>query len=326
MLSQSRLLVDLVPPADFDQENDVKSTRAIDRALDALDGLSVGDAFGEQFFVEEPEGLIRDRTVPKPPWFWTDDTAMAISLLPILLRYGAIEQDLLASSFGITYRYDSRRGYGAAMHQLLPEYLHGTEWRKLAPALFGGQGSFGNGAAMRVAPIGAYFADDLGAVVHQAALSAEITHAHPEAAAGAIAVAVATAIACTTREEGEPISQADYLASVLAEVPDSEVRRRLTAAARLSPLTTITEAVEVLGNGSGITAQDTVPFCVWCASQHLDDFEGALWQTVAGLGDRDTTCAIVGGIVGARGGLDSIPPRWFASREPLPHWVYERRR
>src|SRR4029077_6609017 len=148
------------------------STRAIDRALDSLDGLSVGDAFGEQFFVEEPEGLIRGRTVPKHTWFSTDDTAMAISLLPILLRHGAIDQDLLASSFGITYRYDSRRGYGAAMHELLPQYLDGTEWRNLAPRLFEGQGSFGNGAAMRVAPVGAYFADDRGAVVHQAALTA----------------------------------------------------------------------------------------------------------------------------------------------------------
>jgi ADP-ribosylglycohydrolase len=43
---------------------------------------------------------------------------------------------------------------------------------------------------MRVAPIGAFFAEDLDLVVKQAQASAEITHTHPEAIAGAIAVAV----------------------------------------------------------------------------------------------------------------------------------------
>ena len=59
--------------------------------------------------------------------------------------------------------------------------------------MFEGQGSFGNGAAMRVAPVGAYFAGDIGAVVEQAARSSVITHTHDEAIAGSIAVAVAAA-------------------------------------------------------------------------------------------------------------------------------------
>ncbi len=46
---------------------------------------------------------------------------------------------------------------------------------------------------MRVAPLGAYFADDLPCLVTEARASAEITHAHPEGQAGAIAVAVAAA-------------------------------------------------------------------------------------------------------------------------------------
>jgi hypothetical protein len=41
-----------------------------------------------------------------------------------------------------------------------------------------------------------------------------------------------------------------------------------------------------------------------------------LWNTVAGLGDRDTTCAIVGGIVSLVEGV-TIPPRWMAAREGL---------
>jgi hypothetical protein len=52
-----------------------------------------------------------------------------------------------------------------------------------------------------------------------------------------------------------------------------------------------------LGNGTNVTSQDTVPFALWCAARHLHDYEEALWTIVAGLGDRDTTCGIVGIII-----------------------------
>ena len=76
-------------------------------------------------------------------------------------------------------------------------------------------------------------------------------------------------------------------------------------------------AAAVLGNGAEVLAPDTVPFALWCAARHLDDYEAAIWSTVAGLGDRDTTCAIVGSIVVMRAGPTSIPASWRAAREPL---------
>lgn len=42
-----------------------------------------------------------------------------------------------------------------------------------------------------------------------------------------------------------------------------------------------------------------------------------MWTTVSGLGDRDTTCAIVGGILALRSGAGPIPRDWLAAREPL---------
>jgi ADP-ribosylglycohydrolase len=86
----------------------------------------------------------------------------------------------------------------------------------------------------------------------------------------------------------------------------------------MPPATTVEHAASVLGAGYRISAQDTVPFCLWSASRFLDSFEDAMWNTVSALGDRDTTCAIVGGIVVLSGGLQSIPERWLASREGLP--------
>ena len=58
-----------------------------------------------------------------------------------------------------------------------------------------------------------------------------------------------------------------------------------------------TDAI-LLRTGGQISAQDTVPYCLWCAAHHLNNYETAIWVTVTGLGDRDTTCAIVGGYRG----------------------------
>ena len=66
-----------------------------------------------------------------------------------------------------------------------------------------------------------------------------------------------------------------------------------------------------------VTSPDTVPFALWCAARHIDNYEEALWATVSGLGDRDTTCAIVGGVVVLATGRTSIPRTWLNAREPL---------
>jgi len=72
-----------------------------------------------------------------------------------------------------------------------------------------------------------------------------------------------------------------------------------------------------VGTGQLLCIFDTVPFCLWVVQRHRDDLEGALWTAVAGLGDRDTTCAIVGGILGAS--LDAaLPESWVARLEVLP--------
>jgi ADP-ribosylglycohydrolase len=62
-----------------------------------------------------------------------------------------------------------------------------------------------------------------------------------------------------------------------------------------------------IGNGSRATPQDTFPFALWSAVTQLNDFAAAMWQTVRASGTRDTTCAMVGGIVVTRSGLGSIP-------------------
>ena len=295
------------------------------RAALSLEGLSVGDAFGERFFVDpySVNDLIEARTLPTAPWLYTDDTEMALSLVSVLRQSGEMDQDRLARSFA--EHYDPMRGYGPAMHDIVPMMLLPGSWVSLSRRLFGGQGSFGNGAAMRVAPLGAYFADDSETAASQAFDSAIVTHAHPEAAAGVVAVAVGAALAWQWRDLRPWPSLPEFLEGILPYIPESEVRRRTTLARDLPEGVSVMVAIDRLGNGSDVTAQDTVPFVLWCAGQHLGSYEDALWLTVSGLGDRDTTCAMVGGIVALSSGAAGIPDAWIAAREPLPLWPFEER-
>ena len=127
----------------------------IGRARLALEGLSVGDAFGERFFGDPARvaSLVERQEIPRSPWYWTDDTAMGLSVFEILREHGTIDQDRLALRFAERYRRDPVRGYGGTAHSILSEISHGAPWREVAREAFGGQGSMGNGGAMRAAPV-----------------------------------------------------------------------------------------------------------------------------------------------------------------------------
>jgi hypothetical protein len=207
------------------------------------------------------------------------------------------------------------------MNRLLRLVREGGRWQELAAELFDGQGSWGNGAAMRVAPLGAWFAVDLAEAAAQAGRSARVTHTHPEAVAGAVAVAVGTA--CAARGRARPVTGAQLLAAVEELTPEGRVRSGVAEARELLSQPHAEYAAHRLGNGRRVSAADTVPFALWCAARHLDDFAEALWACASVGGDVDTTCAIVGGIVAARVGTAGIPAAWRAASEALPEWVRE---
>ncbi len=186
----------------------------LDRALASLRGLSVGDALGSQFFTPVNYPLLKRRELPPGPWRWTDDTEMASSVVAVLASHHRIDQDALTLSFA--EHHDMDRGYGRAVNRLLQQVREGGDWRELSAALFNGQGSWGNGAAMRIAPLGAWYADDPEQATHQAEISAYPTHQHREAVVGAMAVAAAAALAAAP---GGPPGAERLLDGVIELVP-----------------------------------------------------------------------------------------------------------
>ncbi|MFC9491980.1 ADP-ribosylglycohydrolase family protein [Streptomyces hydrogenans] len=289
---------------------------------DSRHGLAFGDAFGDRWFGilrRDGEAPLAARTPPaEETWHWTDDTAQALVLVRELARNaGAVDQDRLARALAAAYADDTHRGYGASMHDVLRRIGAGEPWRDVVSGQFGGQGSWGNGAAMRVAPLGAWHAHDLDTAAELAARQAVVSHHHPEAVTGAVAVALAAALAVRGRGAPAP-DRPGFLRAVADRLPDSDVRSGLRTAARMPGRTSVRHAAEVLGSGYRMSGPDTVPFALWCAAGHLDDPHEGLWATVAGRGDIDTTCAIVGGVIAARTGVNALPASWHAAREPLP--------
>ena len=290
--------------------------KPIDRAICSLQGLSVGDGLGGffEFCHGRIPARIANRQPPRGPWHWTDDTQMALAVVSILQKYDRIDQDLLALELGRTYQ--RARGYGASTRLLLARIRDGGSWRELSSRVFKGTGSFGNGSLARAAPVGAFYAGDLEKAAVAVQRSTEITHSHPEALAGGIAVAVAAGLAWRQRSRPR-LRRQDFLAEIVPYIPESQVCQRVSQARDLPTGTSVTDAAHLLGNGSQVSTQDTVPFALWCVGEKIDSYEDAIWLTLNGLGDCDTTCATVGGIVALYTGIEGIPSQWLQAREPI---------
>jgi len=304
----------------FQPTNPVDQTERLGRALLSLHGLAIGDGIGEMMFSrpDKAHRMITENDLPAGPWWHTDDTEMAISIVEVLRLLGSIDQDALARQFAWRYEREPDRGYGSGARQQLRMMIGGIEWRVTSRDAFSGQGSMGNGSAMRVAPVGAWFADDLDRVAKQARASAMVTHMHSEGVAGAIAVAVAAAMAWRLRDNTSQDAGVEFLNEVHKHTPDGETRRGIAHAFQIRQLDSPQPAARLLGNGSGVTCPDTVPFALWAAAKFLRKYREAIAATASAGGDVDTNCAIVGGIVALSAGWEGLPQIWIQEMEKLP--------
>jgi len=163
-----------------------------ERARDALLGTSVGDALGMPFegvahgAIPVEVGMVAAR---RGRGTYTDDTQMMIALAESLIERGQIEAEHLARAFQKAYEPD--RGYGGGTRRVFELWAAGTPVTEAAGRVFDGQGSRGNGAAMRIAPVAVRFAAEPSRMRAEAAASARVTHTHPVGVDGAVVQAAA---------------------------------------------------------------------------------------------------------------------------------------
>jgi ADP-ribosylglycohydrolase len=296
---------------------DNQTINRLDLAKTSLLGLSVGDALGETYFGPEETitARLKNGELQEGQWFFTDDTVMGIGVYNILSKFGAIDQDELAKEFAGNYALDNYRGYGGTAQRILRDIAEGTYWMEASSGVFEGMGSVGNGAAMRSGPIGAYFYDNVEEVVTQAKLAAEVTHAHAEGIAGGIAVALAAGVSARYGLNKKFLTANTFYDFIIEHMPASEVKAKIQKAKSLPADYDIRTIVSVLGNGTQLTAPDTVPFALWCAAHHTGSYPDAIRTGISGLGDRDTIAAIIGSIVVLSAGAKNIPKQWIEQAE-----------
>ncbi len=227
-------------------------------------GAIAGDVVGSAY-----EGLPIKTTcfdLFPPRACFTDDTVLTVATADALLGDG---------DFARAYRRFGRAfpnaGYGGGFARWL--------WSEDE----GPYGSWGNGAAMRVSPVG-FALNSVAEVLAEAARSAAVTHDHPEGIKGAQAAALAVFLARSGVDKAE-------LRSEIQDRFGYDISRSLAA---------IRPAYRF-----DVSCQGSVPESL-IAFLESKDYEGAIRNAVSLGGDADTMACIAGAVAEACYG--AVPP------------------
>jgi len=274
----------------------------------SLVGSAVGDALGSSF-----EGLWTSEAIMERfSGRWTDDTHMMIGVAESLIENKGFNGKHMAQAFIENYEREPWRGYASGPPRVFRWIRSGVAWNEAAKRLFGGAGSYGNGAAMRVAPVGVFYNDDPEQLRSVAYGQSQITHTHELGIEGAATQAYAVALAVNADPSSELNSPA-FLRK-LKDFTRSEVyKRKLEGAWKLLGETNKVRIVRELGNG--IEAHNSVPTAIYCFLRNWNSFEDSVLYAVSLGGDTDTIGAMTGAISGAYHGFEAIPERWKSRLE-----------
>lgn len=268
-------------------------------------GLAVGDALGSKWEGLTPDLIFEmgpaDRIVEhasRDTIYYTDDTQMTIGISQTLIELGALEKHYLAQKFAQNYHPD--RGYGQGARRIINAIGFGEDWEQIAATIFQGQGSLGNGAAMRVAPVGLFFAPDLNRVLQQAEVSASPTHCHEIGIDSARIMAAATMFAAASHRFA--FDRERFLKSLLKVAQTEEFQWQIGHALKLPPLASL----RCFGNS--LQAHRSVMTSIMCFVDAPDSYPQAISRAIGQGDDVDTLAAMAGALSGARLGLKAIPP------------------
>lgn len=283
-----------------------------DRFRGCLLGLAVGDALGARFEAQTAEAVCtRFPSVralfdyPQEEIWYTDDTQMAIGLAEALRAEGRVIEERLCQAF--VANYVPSRGYGRGARAVLEAMEEGGDYQAVAEHYFPG-GPYGNGAAMRVAPVGLFFHDNPRLVWEQARLSALPTHRHPLGIEGAQLLALAVALCCRT----ERFDRTAFFAVLLPICQSPEYRAKIEEAAR------VRSPAELAGLGNRIEALHSVPTALASFALTPESYEETVGNVIRLGGDTDTMAAMAGALAGAYLGANRLPQRLVNLLESSP--------
>mgnify|MGYP005630127449 CR=1 FL=1 len=231
---------------------------------------------------------------------YSDDTEMTVLLMESMLECNGFNEDCFADKLRHEASiHDFRRGYGYTMSIVVSMLRKGIDWKKASKQIFNGQGSYGNGAAIRVAPI-AIVAKDVSEVIEFARRQATITHSHPLGVEGAILIALAQYL--VLREKVEPETIVDRLLEV--HKWSDEYKRRLKLVPELIDKDPYKVAY-TLGNDAA--AHRSTVTAVYIYVKARGDLEKTITYAISIGGDTDSIASMATSLTGAYIGYKNIP-------------------
>jgi poly(ADP-ribose) glycohydrolase ARH3 len=152
-------------------------------------GSALGDAIGE---IAQHKNLTNLQEICyNYPLTYTDDTAMSIGVSEFLLS-GDLSTKNLGDIFLKNLNKEPWRGYGGTQNVFYVAEQTGISYeeacKKVDAAFYHGEGSYGNGSAMRIAPAALYFHNKPN-FSEMIKLISKIDHSHPMAIDGAVILA-----------------------------------------------------------------------------------------------------------------------------------------
>lgn len=298
--------------ADFEGRDDVKVEDVVQRLKDLERG-------------EQPGGML----------YYSDDTAMTRSVVHSLLTKPEFDEVDMAKRFADEYTKEPKRGYGMGVIRVFKKLLSPkcTDVYQPAREQFDGKGSFGNGGAMRVAPIALAYSNVM-EVKQLARRSAELTHASSLGYNGAILQALAVHFAL----QGE-LERDKFLDMLIGEMEQVEGDEKSLSDARqlkeddypfscrLKKIKELLEKEEISREdvvnelGNGIAALESVPTAIYSFLHCMEldpeipaqynNLQRTILYSISLGGDTDTIATMAGAIAGAYYGMDQIPQIWI---------------
>lgn len=267
-----------------------------------------------------------DTKFREPVMQYTDDSAMTRALAESLIEKQDLDIVDVAKRFTKSYHDElSRKNcYGAGTVTILKEWKkHVDEANVKIPAknLFDGQGSLGNGGAMRIAPVVLFSYNNYDKLIHNAREVTEITHTHKLGINGAIlqAIAIQQSLSLDPNEELDVSKFVDDLINKMDKIEgdSSEYKDRLNIVKSLlseeGDDPNEKKVVEQLG--ANVTALESVPTAIFCFLRAqspikkmpiFNRLRRAIQYAITLGGDTDTIASMAGAIAGAFYGYEKF--------------------
>jgi poly(ADP-ribose) glycohydrolase ARH3 len=290
-----------------------------DKFKGAILGCFLGDAFGSGFEGMHPDraGFHMSDLSKIFTRSYTDDTDMTLALVESIAESCEINPEGIAKHFSLSC--DLTRGYAIGTIKAVLALRAGVRWYQVGRSVFE-EGSFGNGAAMRVSPVGLFYHHDMDDLQEAAIKQANVTHVHPLGQWGAVmqACSVGLAVSQNPKEPFKKEQMVTNLREILWRGP-IEYMKALNKIEEMVAQGKKLEAREVVRSlGNGVEAQFSVPSACYIALTYSPDFCDAIRAAISLGGDTDTIAGMVGAIVGAHVGEKGLPVEWIEQLEDGP--------